>query len=484
MRRPEDEVTDMLERSVIVRSFGTVDEPQQSRQVKDSRTAWAGNKDVVIPVYDPAEWAELCAGNARATSSINIICRNVLRMGWEVVVDPLWAEGHKSPTEVAAAAMGKARCEQVLRSPFPGQSFAEACTRAEKDRESTGSGYLEIIMDSTERDKIIGIRHAPAKQTRRTGNMDFVQIGPTGEYVYFTPLESNRELDANTGKEYDPSVRGAVRAHRMIQVMNYGPEDPYYGVPIPAPAQLALMTSFSLGLRNYRWFKNDTTPKMGITMSGASPKDGESVAEGIQKFVKGVKGGEHSRILFLEAPITKPGQTPPTITITEFGKSQGTDTTYDSSMAAANEEIRECFGLAKICYGTSDDVNRASALTTWKATVEGVFWPTAELWEGVLAAVAKRFHPALQIVFTRQNSTDAAEQAELARIEAETGAVSINELRETFGRPPVTDDELADVPLALLRQKAEPTPAQATAFAEQVRAMGKAIRAAKAGEDD
>jgi capsid portal protein len=473
----------MLDRSVFVRSFGVVDEPQQSRQVQDSRTAWAGNKDIIPPVYDPAEWAELCAGNARATSSINIICRNVLRMGWEVAIDQQWADSHKNPSEGVTAAMAKAKCEQMLRSPFPGQSFAEACTRAEKDRLSTGSGYIECIMDSTDRSTIIGLRHAPAKQTRRTGNGDFVQVGPTGQYVYFTPLESHRELDSLTGKEWEDK-RGASRANRMIQVMNYGPEDPYYGVPVPAPAQVALMTSFALGLRNYRWFKNDTTPKMGVVMTGGKPADGNAVADAIAKFVKGVKGGEHSRVLMLHAAQAIQGAAPPTLTITEFGKGQGTDTTYDSSMAAANEEIRECFGLAKIFYGTSDDVNRASALTTMKASVEGVFWPTAELWEGALAPIAKRFHPALQIHFVRQQSTDKAETAEQARVEADTGAVSINELRETFGWEPITDDDLANVPLALLRQKADPTPAQASAFAEQVRSMGRIIRAAKSGEDD
>lgn len=457
---------------------------QQEIEVRGSQSS-----DIMTPLWDPKYWSELTEKVVRLKSSVSIMARTVVGLGYDVVVDDKWASAHDHVMARAKAKEMAAELEQMLNA----SGAREHLRRVKWDEEATGSGYLEVIRAGVHDRRILRICHARATVTRRTKKGMFVQEivssqGGKKLRKYFAPFGSASLYDQATGRmigenDLQAVMEGRIRvATEIIQTQLYSPLDPWYGAPRASGADKDCAVIRQAGRRNSSFLSNDATPRMAVLVSGGDDEDYEEVEKACRVFVRNLREDENMpRILVLGAQSQNPNKTTK-VEIKELGATS-TDTGFVELSKDSKENIREAFGLAKILYGTADEVNKASALATYKASVETVIWPEQDRWEtGILQEIAENFHPAVRIALRRIESADAEEFMQRLTTMANTGAFSINEMRDEAGYPGADDAEgtgFVDMPVALVRIQAPMTPDAVMALTKQLRTRYEEINKAR-----
>lgn len=413
--------------------------------------------DVVPPKYNPAEWAEFIEMNTRAKASVRITSLNTVGLGWTVEsesFDDLTEPEQKKVDERWTALVA------LLEHPNPRDDFTTLIKRAKTDHLSTGNAYLEVVRDVDRR--IVQLFHMKSPTVRRTQADLYVQK-KFRQARYFKPFGDERRIDWRNGKTLPAGTASSVyEASEVIHLAFYSSADPWYGVPPAATAQVAIAGSFQVDRRNYDFFESDALPRFAVLISGGDDESLEAVEKGVTDFVAHVRGETKvSRALVLQGPAGRPGADKAQIEIKELGQ-YGQDATFREYRRDCNEEIREVFGLAKVLYGTADDVNRASALATLDATTRNVFWPQSKEWGAELSCIAREFHPSLRLVFVMATATDLLGLATITKTNAESGVFTVNELRLAAGKTEIEED-WANVPLVQLRAKGADEERQANA---------------------
>jgi capsid portal protein len=401
-------------------------------------------KDVVAPKYDPVEWAEFIEMNTRAKTSVRITALNTVGLGWSIR-----SEGYDDMTDEEKQAVD-ARASALIslfERPNPRDDFTTMITHAKIDHLSTGNAYVEAVRDTN--GQVVQLFHMKAGTVRRTQADLYVQKKYRAAR-FFKPFGDKRRIDWRTGKTLPEGAKAVYEASEVIHLAYYSSADAWYGVPPAVTAQVAIAGSFQVDRRNYDFFESDALPRFAVLMSGGDDESLEAVEKGVTEFVKHVRGETKvSRALVLQGPAGRPGADKAQIEIKEMGQ-YAQDATFREYRRDCNEEIREVFGLAKVLYGTADDVNRASALATLDATTRNVFWPQSKGWGDELSCVAREFHPSLRLEFVKATATDLLGLAQITKTNSESGVFTVNELRVAAGKSEIEED-WANVPLVQLR---------------------------------
>lgn len=422
----------------------------ESKQLPD----FSQNKRVIMPRYDPATWAALVECSTRFKRCVSIMSHNTVGLGYDVNFDEELYEALRDGAEKGAADRSRDECRALLATPNPQVPFDTLLDLIKTDEESTGNGYLEMGRQVSD-GKPGSLYHAQSSVMRLTMDELFVQKKYSKER-YFTPWGSALVLDPSTGKPLDvtnmnPEAVAAAKANEIVHMKIYSPYDPVYGVPRASTADVAITGINKVDLRNVDFFDFEAMPRLIIAVEGGVKEDMKAVQEEVKRFVTQNRGQtKSSRVLFLQARAGRDGATPK-ITVHELGKYER-DATFSEYRTAKEEEVREAFGIGKVFFGTADDVNRASALATAKATIENIFWPETLAYSYRLTqTIAREFHPALKIELQKADITDAALQAEIIRIYGnDLGVLTVNEVREFIGWEKL-DDDRADTAIIYLR---------------------------------
>jgi len=416
----------------------------ESKQLPD----FDDNKSVIAPRYDPATWAALVECSTRFKRCISIMAHNTVGLGYEVTFDPLLYEALRDGKEKGEADAAADECRALLATPNAEVPINVLLDLVKTDHESTGNGYIEMTRRVSD-GKPAGLYHCQSARTRVTNQDLFIQKKFSDDR-YFIPWGDERIIDPKTGKE-SPSLDMEHRASEMIHFKIYSPYDSTYGVPRASTADIAIQGLNKVDLRNVDFFDFEAMPRIIIAVEGGVKEDMKGLEKKIQSFISQNRGNtKSSRILYVQARAGRDG-TAPKIHIHELGK-YDRDATFSEYRKAKEEEIREAFGIGKVFFGTADDVNRASAIVTAKATIENIFWPETLAYSYRLTqCIAKQFHPAVRIDLQKSDITDAALQAEIIKVYgADLGVLTINEIREVIGWEKLGDDK-ADIPLIYLK---------------------------------
>jgi capsid portal protein len=400
----------------------------------------------IAPVNDPNEWAELLDMSTRYRRCVYLTAQLTVGLGWTVEVDPRLAE-RLAAAETKAVEEAQVRLTDLLSYPNPRQAFEVLCTDAKVDQLAEGYGCLEVVRD--EDGVIVQLHHIPATIVRLTKAGDYM-LSRGGVTYYFARFEKGRRLDPKTGKLV-PEGAGKGRYSQVLMFNDYSPSDIYYGTPAAITAKVAIAGNQQAALRNYYFFESDGQPRFAILIGGGDDDTYDCVKKAAEDFIKDVRGNKKkARGLVLQAPTAaQKGAAAPTIEFKELGANQK-DATFTEYAKRNDEEIREAFSTAKVMLGTSDDVNRASAFGTMESTVRYTLHPQTVRWERNLWPIAMEFHPALRIRLTKASATDLMGTAEQTAVQAEAGAMTINELRLANNLEPY-EDPRADMPLAILK---------------------------------
>lgn len=434
----------------IQRGFAGLMVPE-SKQLPDFKD----NKRVITPRYDPSTWAALVECSTRFKRCISILAHNTVGLGYSVGVDEALHD-RMVDSEKFELEFQKEQLQLLLATPNPEVPFDTVLNLVKTDHESTGNGYLEMTRRVAD-GKPGGLFHAQSAVTRITADDPslFVQKKYTRDR-YFIPWGSDLVLNPGTGKPLNEAGMSEediakAKASEMIHFKIYSPYDPVYGVPRASTADIAIQGLNKVDLRNVDFFDFEAMPRIIIAVEGGVKEDMEGLEDKISNFIAQNRGNtKSSRILYVQARAGRDGKSPK-ITIHELGK-YDRDATFSEYRHAKEEEIREAFGIAKVFFGTADDVNRASAMVTAKATIENIFWPeTLSYSYRLTQCIAREFHPALKIELQKADITDASLQAEIIRVYgSDLGVLTVNEVREFIGWEKL-DDDRADVAITFLR---------------------------------
>jgi capsid portal protein len=419
---------------------------------------------IIAPAHDPAIWSSLMGLSTRFRRSVQLMASNTVGMGYEVVINEKLNDS-LTPDEQKKAEAKKEDLEAVLADPNSVMSSHVLFDQIQEDREATGNGWMEVLRSDQADDDgnhpITGLVYMRSANTRLTENDLIIQRKKRAKR-YFVPFGSDRNVNNKTGKPLagrtgkDSKGRDMAQfmANEVVHLRLFSPEDEYYGVPRAAAAQGAILGQYKVDVRNLDFFDYDAMPRIVIIMKGGTPEDRTALRKEVQDFVEQSRGNtESTRIMIAQVTATRQGDKPD-VQLIEVGK-YTQDATFMEYRNQCLEEIREAFGMGKIMYGTTDDVNRASALAVLKATVENVFHPETQYFSHVLTnTVAKDFHPSLRIRFNRASVSDLAMQLEMAATYGDVGFLTVNELR-AMAEYEVVEDERADVPLVILRLDAK-----------------------------
>lgn len=454
--------------------FGNTPEEQAagSKQLKeDDDLTWDGVSNTIRPPYDPSLWAYLLEQNTRLRSCIHAFAKNTVGFGYEIV--PIDEVSESTPQEILDEIKRETLLlQEFFKSPNDEMTTTTVLELRKIDEEGTGNGYLEVWRDGEGQPQ--GMAHVPAHTIRvRKGGLGFVQIR-AGKKVFFKNFGDLEIIDSETGEvlsdesgqwlDEDKTIPFRQRANEIIHFKVYSPRSSYYGVPRYVSASPAISGNRLAAMRNVNFFDNDAVPRMLITVSG-----GELTAQTMQnlktffrKEARGVFNAHRVAVLQAEKKqISIQKESAVKIEVHPLTVGKTDDASFQKYRDANDKEVREAFGISEIFLGSSDDINRATAIVAQKVTNEQTFEPDRVSVEyRINHTIVKAFGVTrVKFKLTRPKLSDISEEARGAKHYGEAGAMTFNDLRrKVMGQayPP----ELAayadiPIPLAIERFKAD-----------------------------
>jgi len=339
----------------------------------------------VVPRYKPEVWARALEINTRLARCVRTYARNTVGLGWYIEPIPPHPDARRRRTLFADSdadaripeetkkriVMQSERLRRFFSSPNPEYPFPTLAKRFAEDREATGIGYIEVVRNL--KGEISQIYHVPSVTVRRrqinvgqnkSRVEGYIQIRGTKK-SFFKEFGDKRVMDSRTGvyATNPADVPIEFRATEIIHHLIYSPTSIYYGAPRHVSAAPAIAGSRLSAQWNVNFFENDAVPRMAILVTGGKLDDRsiQTIENFYEAKAKGVENAH--RCILLQAELATAG-----FTQQEKAKLELKPLTVGSTQEASfldyrqanDEEIRECYGLARIFF-TSENVNKSSA---------------------------------------------------------------------------------------------------------------------------
>lgn len=395
--------------------------------------------------------------STRLRRSIEIMAKNTVGFGWEVVpMKPGIEQLPQKPKEQIETEVKL--LSPLFKRPNPEMPFETLMEVVVTDLETLGNGYIEVVRnqntDISELGTITELWHIQSATVRiRRDGDGFVQI-KGGKKKFFKVFGDKTVVHADTGHDDGP-IPLESRATELVHLKIYSPGSDFYGVPRWLAASPSISGARLAAIRNVSFFENDTVPRGMLLVSGGSIQN-ESIDMIKQFFRFKGRGAEKShRVVVIQVegkrsmgpnqPRTTIEWVPVTVGVTE-------DASFLSYTRSAHEEIREAFGIARIFY-TEEETNRAGGVEARSITNDQVFEPERCKIEGQINnTIVRDFGVELtKLQFVRPKLIDPLTQAKIDQVYSRTGALVPNEIRaRSLDLLPYPDElGIGDVPIQL-----------------------------------
>ena len=338
-------------------------------------------------------------------------------------------------------------------------NFITDSERVETDRETFGTGYLEVIRKA---DQTIGsIKYIQAYYIRKVFSIEnsikklygYVQIDDSNQIVMWYNYFGNIKKMSRKGKLGIISYN--EQASEIIEFPRFSTYNKYYGVPKYISAELAIEGNFHAQTSNNARFENNCVPDYFITIiNGVFMDDEEDAGEFFNKNYKGSENAGKACICSVESNEDFTGATQKAdIKVIDLNKwSEANHLEFEENN---DNKIRRVYRVPKILTGETHDVNRSTAYESKKMAEEQVFAPERKFFNEIInQTIVKdvlRYEKEIVVEFYYQALTlvDPEETREKAKTLNETGSGTINEIRQLMGLPKY-DDDMADIPVKFL----------------------------------
>jgi capsid portal protein len=429
----------ILKATVIGVSTKAIKKERSSAIIDDEINELGFASKVIRPPLSQHELSVLSEFSSSLGNNLDAMSIGVEGFGQKIVENEELNSGHKAMYGAEIAAEKRWLNTHLLKHPNPYQSFKKLREQLEKDKQSTGNAWLELVPGLV-KDRYscynriepsnMFICKADTKFTRISqkyinGNFQlkektflvklrkFVQI-VGNKKVFFKEFRDPRSIHAKTGevlrirnidgKPTPVDSQGMIVKRDMLAREIYHFKIPTtrrtpYGMPSFTGNIIAIKGSRSGEESNILTLQNNNVPSMAVMVSGGMLTDGS--IERLQEFVDtSIKGDlNYSKFLILEGESNHDslsGSSSMKIEIKPLTNEQHTDALWDKYDDKNNAKIRRSFRQPQVMVGETEDISRDVAETSEKMAEKYVYNPERESvdeeWNKIIIQQGVRFH--------------------------------------------------------------------------------------------
>lgn len=429
-------------------------------------------RQIIPPPFNLRFLVSLCAHNNALMQNVAAMEVNIDGTGHEITpieeVKPA-EEGEEQEEAKSEAA------EDFFNEPWPFKSFITIRREKRRHEETTGNAYFEIVrnpngeivlldvVDATTirlvrldepvvktvrlrrkgQEQDIKILHRDRRFMQRSGLRPDAAGGPAPEkgkgMIFFKVYGTERDLDKFTGKwaGEGETISAEARASELIHfTINKMPGTPY-GIPRWINQIPSILGSRKAEELNLDFFNSGGLPPAMIIIQGGILT--EVVRQQIQTYLSG-KGGGKNRAMILEVhaasgDMDKAGNVK--VTVERFGADRQKDSLWENYDERSEKRVRSSFRLPPLFVGKSEDMNFATAKTSYMIAEAQVFKPERDEFDEVMnktimKEIASEFEFRSLPITLRdvENQIKAIELAvkEIGNIDPEEAIAAINEI--------------------------------------------------------
>lgn len=387
---------------------GTASSAGSSQQLPEE--AWResyANGEVKEPPYSLTALAELYEINGTHKACVDAKVTNVVGLGHRFVPVP---EG------AAADTANRQVLEHLFAACNPQMTFSEVMRAVWTDVETIGNGYLEITRNS--QGQVDGFYHVPGTTVRvKVNRGGFVQV-----------REGRKRHFRNLGAEAVPDPESGQTENEMLQFRKYTPQSTYYGVPDILPAVTAVAGDRAAGEYNVTFFEHNAVPRMAFIVEGTSmPRE---LIRQIRQFMETEIKGQGHKSLILEVP----GHDAK-LRLEPLNQLRAEDAAFLGYRKANRDEILMVHRVPPSKITIVENANLANSRDQDKTFREQVVRPEQRRIEFQINRLIREQIGIgdWEFRFREMDLTEELQQAEVARIYAEIGAWTPDEIRARQG---------------------------------------------------
>ena len=304
----------------------------------------------------------------------------------------------------------------LLRTPNSNDSFTELMSEITVDLHLYGDAYIEIVKDDAGIPIAIYNLYAPSIK---------VLVNRHGTVLgYVQNADNTRIRNGQTQAViFDPT--------EVVHFKLPNPGNEVYGLSPIESLSIPIETDLHAQAYNLNFFKNDATPRLHIDMGNCTLPQLKRTKELLKK---DFKGKPHKTL------VTEGG-----VKVTPIG-TKPNDMDFLNQRKFSRDEILAVFGVPPMKVGITEDVNRASALESDKSFKSDKIIPLQRMVaKKINLCIVSLFNEArVEFKFTEIDLRDAKEQAQIDKIDIESGVLTKNEVRKRRGLPPLSEEQLRD----------------------------------------
>lgn len=397
----------------------------QSAQLPESpwaREYESGN--VRRPPYDLEALANLYETNATHKACVDAKVANTVGLGYRFVSAVAGQEAAASADEELA------RLEALFGSCNPDMTFSDVMRCVWTDVESLGNGYLEVTRNGA--GEVDGFYHIPGTTMRvKADRSGFVQI-----------REARRQEFGNLG---DAAPRGdALRStseegeplNEVIHFKKYTPQSSFYGIPDILPALAAAVGDRAAREYNIDFFDHNTVPRMAIIVEGGQLDD--DLLNAIRQYMEAEVRGQSHKTLVLDVPGSDVR-----VRLEPLGMQRTEDAAFLDFRKANRDEILMVHRVPPSKITIVENANLANSRDQDKTFREQVIGPEQRRIEFVFNRLMREQMGigSWRFELLQMDLTEEREDAQVAKIYAQIGAWTVNEIRAKQGLPPLPNGQ-------------------------------------------
>ncbi len=446
-------------------------------------------RQIIPPPFNLRFLVSLTAHNNALMPNVAAMEVNIDGTGHEITsieeVEPV-EEGEEQEEKAKSQA-----AEDFFDEPWPFKSFMTIRREKRRHEETTGNAYFEIVrnpngeivlmdvVDATTirlvrlddpvvktvrlrrkgQEQDIKILHRDRRFMQRSGLRPDAAGGPAPEkgkgMIFFKAYGTERDLDKFTGKWATEGVQipAENRASELIHfTINKMPGTPY-GIPRWINQIPSILGSRKAEELNLDFFNSGGLPPAMIIVQGGILT--EVVRQQIQTYLSG-KGGGKNRAMVLEVhaasgDMDKAGNVK--VTVERFGADRQKDSLWENYDSKSEKRVRSSFRLPPLFVGKSEDMNFATAKTSYMIAEAQVFKPERDEFDEIMnKTIMKEIAPEFEFrslpITLRdvENQIKAIELAlkEIGNIDPEEAIAAVNEVVDLNLK--VSEDEEPEEP--------------------------------------
>lgn len=378
----------------------------KSRQLPEE--GWQGayeSGEVKEPPYSLSALAELYEINSTHKSCVDAKTTNIVGLGHRFV-----------PRAERADAEEREWLEHLFDSCNAEMTFSDVLRAVWTDVETVGNGYLEITRNAAS--EIDGFYHVPATTVRvKCDRSGFVQIRD-GRKRHFRNLGDTPKPDPTTGETQN----------EILHLRKYTPQSTYYGVPDILPAISAIAGDKAAAEFNVSFFEHNAVPRMAVICQGGPMS--KDLMQQIRRFMESEIKGQAHKTLILEVP-----DNGTELRLEPLATLQGEDAGFLDFRRANRDEILMVHRVPPSKITIVENANLSNSKDQDKTFREQVVRPEQRRIEFRINQMIREQMGIedWEFRFREMDLTEERQQAEIAKIYADIGVWTAEEIRTRQG---------------------------------------------------